>query len=49
MSPAESAALIAAGLLSVHLFPLAGVLLLRAGEPPAQTGEDEDEAPMMAM
>jgi len=50
VSPAESAALIAAGLLSVLLFPLAGVLLLRgAGGPPAGTAEDDEPARMMAM
>ena len=50
VSPAESAALIAAGLLSVLLFPLAGVLLLRgAAGPPAGTAEDDEPARMMAM
>jgi len=50
VSPAESAALIAAGLLSVMLFPLAGVLLLRGTEPP-ESEEPESDAPppMMAM
>lgn len=33
VSPAEGAALVAAGLFSVLLFPLAGVLLLRAAKP----------------
>jgi len=49
VSAAESAALIAAGLLSVLLFPLAGVLLLRGAEPPAEASEGDDAAPMMAM
>ena len=49
VSPAESAALVAAGLFSVLLFPLAGVLLLRGAEPAAGSAEDDGEAPMMAM
>jgi len=49
VSPAESAALIAAGLFSVLLFPLAGVLLLRGAEPGAGPAEDDGEAPMRAM
>jgi len=49
VSPAESAALVAAGLFSVLLFPLAGVLLLRGGERPSGSAEDDGEAPMMAM
>jgi len=49
VSSAESAALIAAGLFSVLLFPLAGVLLLRGAEPGAGPAEDDGEAPMRAM
>jgi Kef-type K+ transport system membrane component KefB len=49
VTPAESAALIAAGLFSVLLFPLAGVLLLRGGEPGAGAAEDDGEVPMRAM
>jgi len=49
VSPAESAALIAAGLLSVLLFPLAGVLLLRGVERPDETGDEDDATPMRAM
>ncbi|MEJ7749843.1 MAG: hypothetical protein WKF32_00145 [Thermoleophilaceae bacterium] len=50
VSPAESAALIAAGLLSVMLFPLAGVLLLRGTEPPeSEEPESDGPPPMMAM
>ena len=48
---AGSAALIGAGLLSVVLFPLAGLLLLRRGTATADSGpESNDEAaPLMAM
>jgi len=51
---AESAALIAAGLLSVLLFPVSGLALLRRGAPPATAAAPEAEelgepAPMMAM
>ncbi len=42
VSPAESAALIAAGLLSVLLFPLAAVLLLRGSEPAPEANDDPD-------
>jgi len=49
VTPAESAALIAAGLFSVLLFPLAGELLLRGGEPGAGAAEDDGEVPMRAM
>ena len=49
VSPAESAALIAAGLFSVLLFPLAGVLLLRGAEPAEEVAERDAEAPMRAM
>ena len=45
---AGSAALIGAGLLSVVLFPLGGLLLLRRGADAAREGNDE-AAPLMAM
>jgi Kef-type K+ transport system membrane component KefB len=48
LSAAASAALIAAGLLSVLLFPLIGLLLLRDGMPATRPAEEEP-APMMAM
>src|SRR5215210_7079176 len=44
---AESAALIGAGLLSVLLFPLTGLVLLRRGAPRKQP--DAEPAPLMAM
>ncbi len=50
---AESAALIAAGLLSVMVFPLAGVTMLRRESPPAPDAEGESpsavEEPQLAM
>ena len=50
---AESAALIAAGLLSVMAFPLAGVTMLRRESPPAPYAEEESpaavEEPHLAM
>ena len=45
---AESAALIAAGLLSVLIFPLAGLTLLR-GDGEAASPAGADDAPQMAM
>jgi Kef-type K+ transport system membrane component KefB len=45
---AESSAFIAAGLLSVMIFPLAGVLLLRGGDRSARVAPPED-APLPAM
>jgi Kef-type K+ transport system membrane component KefB len=50
LSAAESAALIAAGLLSVLLFPLIGLTLLRRGGPTAAARPaPEEPAPTMAM
>ena len=50
MDQAESAALIAAGLLSVICFPLISVALLRrAGVPCERSAERDAEAPQMAM
>jgi Kef-type K+ transport system membrane component KefB len=52
LTAASSAALIAAGLLSVLLFPLIGLILLRGGKPMAAErppAADEEPAPMMAM
>lgn len=46
---AESAELIAAGLLSVLAFPLAGSLLLRGGVAAAPRSPSEGDAPQMAM
>jgi Kef-type K+ transport system membrane component KefB len=48
---AGSAALIGAGLLSVVLFPLGGLLLLQRGTATADAGPDSDDqaAPLMAM
>jgi Kef-type K+ transport system membrane component KefB len=49
---AESAALIAAGLLSVLLFPASGLAILRRGETPAEpmpAAEEREPAPLMAM
>jgi Kef-type K+ transport system membrane component KefB len=50
LSAAEGAALIGAGLLSVLLFPIIGLTLLRQGGPaqPAESAADEPE-PMMVM
>jgi len=51
VSPAEGAALIGAGLLSVLIFPLLGLTLLRGGapQPGPRPGPDEAPAPTMAM
>ena len=50
LNAAESAALIAAGLLSVLLFPLIGLTLLRRGGPaPGVQPAPEESAPTMAM
>jgi Kef-type K+ transport system membrane component KefB len=50
LTAAESAALIAAGLLSVLLFPLIGLTLLRRGGPaPRAEAAPEEPAPTMAM
>ena len=50
LTAAESAALIAAGLLSVLLFPLIGLTLLRRGGPaPRAQAAPEEPAPTMAM
>jgi Kef-type K+ transport system membrane component KefB len=51
MDAAESAALIGAGLLSVLIFPLLGLTLLRRGGPLAAEPSDEEpeDAPRMAM
>lgn len=52
ISAAEGAALIGAGLLSVLLFPIIGLTLLKQGEPPAAAGQpraEEEPGPMMAM
>src|SRR5215212_2240057 len=49
LTAAEGAALIGAGLLSVLLFPIIGLSLLRGGNPPARGRTDEDAEPMMAM
>jgi Kef-type K+ transport system membrane component KefB len=49
MDPAESAALIGAGLLSVLLFPVGGLALLRRGAPPPEPDADTEPAPLMAM
>src|SRR4051794_6729555 len=46
---AGSAALIGAGLLSVLLFPLGGLLLLRRSEAPVEITEAAEPAPLMAM
>jgi Kef-type K+ transport system membrane component KefB len=48
---AESAALIGAGLLSVLIFPVTGLALLRRGDAPAQppAEPDREPAPLMAM
>ena len=50
VSAAEGAALIGAGLLSVLLFPLIGLSLLRGGAAPGpRAGRDEEAEPMLAM
>jgi Kef-type K+ transport system membrane component KefB len=52
LDAAESAALIGAGLLSVLIFPLLGLTLLRRGEPAAERkppGEEPEPAPLMSM
>jgi Kef-type K+ transport system membrane component KefB len=49
MDAAESAALIGAGLLSVLLFPIGGLALLRRGAPPPESDTDAEPAPLMAM
>src|SRR4051794_33517709 len=50
MGSAESSALIAAGLLSVLLFPLTGLTLLRrAGAPMANAEQNSGAEPMVAM
>jgi Kef-type K+ transport system membrane component KefB len=49
MDAAESAALIGAGLLSVLLFPVGGLALLRRGAPPPEPGADAEPEPLMAM
>jgi Kef-type K+ transport system membrane component KefB len=49
ISPAEGAALIGAGLLSVLLFPATGLSLLRGKEAPSKPVAEEDSAPVMAM
>jgi Kef-type K+ transport system membrane component KefB len=46
---AESAALIGAGLLSVLIFPITGLALLRRGEPPRQAVPDDEPEALMAM
>jgi Kef-type K+ transport system membrane component KefB len=51
LTAAEGAALIGAGLLSVLLFPILGLSLLRQGapRPPAEARAEEQPEPMMAM
>jgi Kef-type K+ transport system membrane component KefB len=51
ISGAESAALIGAGLLSVLIFPVTGLALLRRGGPPPKEGPEPERepAPIMAM
>jgi Kef-type K+ transport system membrane component KefB len=46
---AESAALIGAGLLSVLIFPVTGLALLRRGEEPREREPETDSEPLMAM
>jgi Kef-type K+ transport system membrane component KefB len=46
---AESAALIGAGLLSVLLFPVTGLALLRRGKAPTEPEPEREPAPLMAM
>jgi Kef-type K+ transport system membrane component KefB len=46
---AESSAFIAAGLLSVLIFPLAGILLLRGDDRSARAGAPQEDAPLPAM
>jgi Kef-type K+ transport system membrane component KefB len=49
LSGSEGAALVGAGLLSVLLFPITGLALLRGGEPPPEAEPDAGPAPTMAM
>ena len=52
MSAAEGAALIGAGLLSVLIFPIVGLSLLRSGGDAAEKpgpGRDGEPEPIMAM
>ena len=49
LSGAEGAALVGAGLLSVLLFPVTGLALLRRGGPPAKAERDSGSEPTMAM
>jgi Kef-type K+ transport system membrane component KefB len=49
VDPAESAALIGAGLLSVLIFPVTGLALLRRGEQPRASEPEGDSEPLMAM
>jgi Kef-type K+ transport system membrane component KefB len=49
LSGSEGAALVGAGLLSVLLFPITGLALLRGGEPPAEAEPDTGPAPTRAM
>jgi Kef-type K+ transport system membrane component KefB len=52
LTAAEGAALIGAGLLSVLLFPILGLTLLKGGAPPVEAPEapaEEQPEPMMAM
>src|SRR5918999_1134270 len=46
---AESAALIAAGLLSVLIFPVSGLALLRRGEPPPEPAPEDARQPAAIM
>ena len=46
---AESSAFIAAGLLSVLIFPLAGILLLRGEDRSARVSAPPEDAPLPAM
>ena len=46
---AESAALIGAGLLSVLIFPITGLALLRSGEEPRAVEPDAEPQALMAM
>jgi hypothetical protein len=43
LSPATGAAMVVAGLLSVVLFPLGALTILRAGEKPASAGEPAND------
>jgi hypothetical protein len=49
LTAAEGAALIGAGLLSVLLFPIIGLSLLRGGREAAPAGSEDAPEPMMAM